>query len=47
MCHLQNKILEIMAEIEGKRKEVFMKTLEGVREQFKIVFKDFSIRQAR
>lgn len=36
----RNKILEIMAEIEGKRKDVFMKTLEGVREQFKIVFKD-------
>lgn len=36
----RNKILEIMGEIEGKRKEVFMKTLEGVREQFKIVFKD-------
>jgi len=36
----RNKILEIMAEIEGKRKDVFMKTLEGIREQFKIVFKD-------
>jgi chromosome segregation protein len=36
----RNKILEIMAEIEGKRKEVFMKTLEGIREQFKIVFHD-------
>jgi chromosome segregation protein len=36
----RNKILEIIANIEGKRKDVFMKTLEGVREQFKIVFKD-------
>jgi len=36
----RNKILEIIANIEGKRKEVFIKTLEGVREQFKIVFKD-------
>jgi chromosome segregation protein len=36
----RNKILEIMAEIEGKRKDVFMKTLENIREQFKIVFKD-------
>jgi chromosome segregation protein len=36
----RNKILEIMAEIEGKRKDVFMKTLEGIREQFKVVFKD-------
>jgi chromosome segregation protein len=36
----RNKILEIMVEVEGKRKEVFMKTLEGIREQFKIVFKD-------
>lgn len=36
----RNKILEIMVEIEGKRKDVFMKTLDGVREQFKIVFKD-------
>jgi len=36
----RNKILEIMVEVEGKRKDVFMKTLEGIREQFKIVFKD-------
>ncbi len=37
----RNKILEVIADIEGKRKEVFMKTLEGVREEFKIVFRDF------
>ncbi len=36
----RNKILEIIADIEGKRKEVFMKTLEGIREEFKIVFRD-------
>jgi chromosome segregation protein len=36
----RNKILEIMAEIEGKRKDAFMKTLDGVKEQFKIVFTD-------
>jgi chromosome segregation protein len=38
----RNKILEIIAEIEGKRKETFMKTLEGIREQFKIVFRDLT-----
>ncbi len=38
----RNKILEIIAEIEGKRKETFMKTLEGIRKQFKIVFKDLT-----
>lgn len=38
----RNKILEIMAEIEGKRKEAFLKTLDGIREQFKIVFKDLT-----
>ena len=38
----RNKILEIMAEVEGKRKEAFTKTLEGVREQFKIVFKNLT-----
>jgi len=36
----RNKILEIIADVEGKRKEVFMKTLEGIREQFKTVFSD-------
>jgi len=36
----RNKVVEIIADVEDKRKEVFMKTLEGIREQFKIVFKD-------
>jgi len=36
----RNKILEIMAEIEGKRKEAFTKTLDSLRNEFKIVFKD-------
>jgi len=38
----RNKILEIMAEIEGKRKDTFLKTLNGIREQFKIVYKDMT-----
>ncbi len=38
----RNKVVEIMADIEGKRKEAFMKTLEGIREQFKAVFKDMT-----
>ena len=38
----RNKIFEIIAEIEGKRKDAFTKTLEGIREQFKIVFKDLT-----
>jgi len=38
----RNKILEIIVEIEGKRKDAFMKTLEGLREQFKIIFKDLT-----
>ena len=38
----RNKILEIIAEIEGKRKDAFTRTLEGIREQFKIVFKDLT-----
>jgi chromosome segregation protein len=33
-------VLEIIADIEGKRKVVFNKTLDGVREQFKVVFND-------
>ena len=36
----RNKILEIIAEIEGRRVETFNKTLERLREEFKIVFKD-------
>jgi chromosome segregation protein len=36
----RNKILEIIADVEGRRKDVFTKTLEGVREQFKKVFYD-------
>ncbi|MFH0929400.1 MAG: chromosome segregation SMC family protein [Candidatus Aenigmatarchaeota archaeon] len=36
----RNKILEIIAEIEGRRIETFNKTLERLREEFKIVFKD-------
>jgi chromosome segregation protein len=36
----RNKILEIIADVEGRRKDVFTKTLEGVREQFKRVFHD-------
>lgn len=36
----RNKILEIIVDIEGKRKDVFMKTLEGIAEQFKVVFRD-------
>ncbi|MFH1229114.1 MAG: chromosome segregation SMC family protein [Candidatus Aenigmatarchaeota archaeon] len=42
----RNKILEIMAEIEGRRKDVFTKTLDGVREQFKVVFHDLMGGQA-
>ncbi len=38
----RNKILEIIAEIEGKRKEVFTKTLEGIREQLKVVYNDLT-----
>lgn len=38
----RDKILEIIAEIEGKRKDAFTKTLEGIREQFKIVFNDLT-----
>jgi chromosome segregation protein len=38
----RNKILEIIGEIEGKRKETFTKTLEGIREQLKIVYKDLT-----
>jgi chromosome segregation protein len=36
----RNKILEIIAEIEGKRKETFTKTLDELRREFKIVFHD-------
>ena len=36
----RNKVLEIIVDIEGRREDVFTKTLEGVRAQFKIVFKD-------
>ncbi|MFH1474160.1 MAG: chromosome segregation SMC family protein [Candidatus Aenigmatarchaeota archaeon] len=36
----RNKILEIIAEIEGKRKESFTKTLDELRKEFKIVFHD-------
>jgi len=36
----RNKVLEIIIDIEGKRKDIFMKTLDGVRGQFKIVFND-------
>jgi chromosome segregation protein len=42
----RNKVLEMIAEIEGRRKGVFEKTLEGIREQFKIVFKDLTGGQA-
>ena len=38
----RNKIFEIISEIEGRRKDAFTKTLEGIREQFKIVFKDLT-----
>ena len=38
----RNKILEIIAEVEGKRKETFTKTLEDLREQFKTVYKDLT-----
>jgi chromosome segregation protein len=36
----RNKVVEIIADVEGQRKEIFMKTLDGIREQFKIVFND-------
>lgn len=36
----RDKVLEIIGDIEGRRKDVFMKTFEGVREQFKSVFND-------
>lgn len=36
----RNKILEMISEIEGKRQDVFMKTLEAVKEEFKVVFRD-------
>ena len=36
----RNKILEIIVEIEGKRKEAFTKTLDELRREFKIVFND-------
>ena len=36
----RNKILEIIAEIEGRRKETFTKTLDELRREFKIVFHD-------
>jgi len=38
----RNKILEIIVDIESKRKESFMKTLDELREQFKIVFRDLT-----
>ncbi len=36
----RDKVVMIIAEIEGKRKDVFMRTLDGVRAQFRIVFRD-------
>jgi len=36
----RNRILEIIADIEGKRRETFMKTFEAVNEQFKVIFKE-------
>ena len=36
----RNKVIEIIADVEGRRKDVFTKTLEGVRDQFKKVFGD-------
>ena len=38
----RNKVLEIIGSIEGRRKEAFQKTLDQLREQFKIVFKDLT-----
>jgi len=36
----RNRILQIIADIEGKRKETFMTTLNAVSEQFKRIFKE-------
>ena len=36
----RNKILEIIADIESRRKETFDKTLESLRDGFKVVFHD-------
>jgi chromosome segregation protein len=36
----RNKILEIIANIEGRRRETFDKTLESLRNEFKVVFHD-------
>jgi len=38
----RNKVLEMMAEIEGKRRSSFLETLNAVADQFKIVFKDLT-----
>lgn len=38
----RDKVLSIIAEVEGKRKETFEKTLNQLREQFKVVFKDLT-----
>ncbi len=38
----RNKILEIIVDIESKRKDAFTKTLDELKNQFKIVFKDLT-----
>ena len=38
----RDKILQVMADVEIKRKEVFNKTFEQLRDAFKIVFKDLT-----
>ncbi len=36
----RGRVIEIIAGIEGSRKETFMKTMNAIAEQFKIIFKD-------
>jgi chromosome segregation protein len=36
----RDRVLQIIADIEGRRKDTFVKTMEAVSEQFKVIFKE-------